>query len=118
MTPFELLTDLEHEDQYGLPDRNEQPVTAGHAVQFILLELNSRNLTPPCDISWLLAENRRRQWSPSAQQRGVRRGNRDKWGRVPVVRMGARVGYYRTQLTRWMDAELVPKCEQGRRTSN
>lgn len=105
------LTEYDEVIAHGEP--GEKPITSGQAAVFIIQELANLKLEPPADINWILIENRRNPFSPSAMKTGIRRGNRGRWGYLPYIRFSkSRVGYYRSQVRTWMNESLIPQCQQ------
>ncbi len=89
------------------------------AIVFIHNELEHRRLRLAGLVTTLLRENRRTSEvrivvdALTHEERVLRRGNREYYGYLQHVSIGARgkVYYRRSDILRWLDAHVIPRCK-------
>lgn len=56
----------------------------------------------------LIEENVRKPLTPDAMERGYNRGNTDKYGVIPRLRIKGNVAFFRSKLEEWFNLYYVP----------
>ena len=83
------------------------------AVIYTANILNKKGLLDklPCQLTTLFRENRRSEHTAYSEKKGIKKGNRDRYGTIPFIIEAGKAYYQKITIMNWLTSVLIPKLE-------